>query len=72
MNYATLRPTCPINLLELCAVSVPVGLDPFGMPVGLQVVGRNGQDDVLLRVALAIERTLGTAEERMGTPPMVR
>lgn len=72
VNYATLRPTCPINLLELCAVSVPVGLDPFGMPVGLQVVGRHGQDDVLLGVALAIERTLGTAEERLGTPSMVR
>lgn len=70
VNYATLRPTCAVNLLEMCAISVPVGRDRAGMPVGLQVVGRNGHDEVLLGVALAIERLLGTPEERLGLPPL--
>ncbi len=69
VNYATLRPTCPVNLLELCAVTLPVGLDASGMPVGLQLVGRGGDDESLLGVALAVERVLGTAIERLGTPP---
>lgn len=72
VNYATLRPTCPVNLLELCAVSVPVGLDPSGMPVGLQIIGRHGEDETVLGVALAIERVLGTPETRLGIPPLAQ
>jgi aspartyl-tRNA(Asn)/glutamyl-tRNA(Gln) amidotransferase subunit A len=71
VNFATLRPTCPINMLGLCAISIPVGLDDAGMPVGLQLVGRAGEDEVLLGIALAAERVLGTAVERMGTPPLL-
>ncbi len=72
VNLATLRPTCPVNLLDLCAVSLPVGLDDAGMPVGLQLVARHGQDEALLGAALAAERVLGTAAARLGTPPLLR
>jgi aspartyl-tRNA(Asn)/glutamyl-tRNA(Gln) amidotransferase subunit A len=72
VNLATLRPTCPVNLLDLCAISLPVGLDHAGMPVGLQLVARHGQDEALLGAALAVERVLGTADERLGTPPLLR
>jgi aspartyl-tRNA(Asn)/glutamyl-tRNA(Gln) amidotransferase subunit A len=72
INATTLRPTCPINLLGLCAVSMPVGLDNAGMPVGLQLIGRGGQDETLLGAALAIERVLGTGAGRMGTPPLLK
>jgi aspartyl-tRNA(Asn)/glutamyl-tRNA(Gln) amidotransferase subunit A len=68
VNVATLRPTCPVNLLELCAVSIPVGLDGSGMPVGLQLVARGGDDESLLGAALAVERILGTGSDRMGAP----
>jgi aspartyl-tRNA(Asn)/glutamyl-tRNA(Gln) amidotransferase subunit A len=70
VNYATLRPACAINLLELCAISIPVGLDATGMPVGLQVVGRGGDDELLLGVALAIERAIGNGHDRLGQPPV--
>lgn len=70
VNVATLRPTCPVNLLELCAVSIPVGLDASGMPVGLQLVARGGDDESLLGIALAVEQVLGTATDRMGRPPL--
>ncbi|MDX1494779.1 MAG: amidase family protein, partial [Longimicrobiales bacterium] len=70
VNKSTLQPTCPVNMLGLCAISIPAGLDPNGMPVGLQLVARAGDDEALLGVALAAERVLGTARERMGTPEL--
>lgn len=72
VNAATLRPTCPVNLLELCAVTVPVGLDDAGMPVGLQFIAQGGEDEEVLAVALAFERALGTAAERLGSPEALR
>ena len=41
------------------------------MPVGLQLVAPAGQDERLLGVALAVERALGTAVERLGHPPAI-
>lgn len=70
-NAAILRPTYPISILGLCAISIPVGLDESGMPVGLQLVARGGRDEQLLGVALAAERVLGTARRRLGTPPLL-
>ena len=66
------RNTQPINLLELCAITLPVGLDAAGMPVGLQLVGRHGEDERLLAVALACEKVLGTGRERLGVAPLCR
>ena len=56
-------------MLGLCAVTIPVGLDRAGMPVSLQLVAAAGADEALLTAALAVERALGTARERLGTPP---
>lgn len=70
VNLTTLRPTCPVNLLELCAVTIPVGLDDAGMPVGLQFIAQGGEDEFLLGLALAVERSLGTGAERLGSPPL--
>jgi aspartyl-tRNA(Asn)/glutamyl-tRNA(Gln) amidotransferase subunit A len=67
-NVAALRPTCPISLLGLCAITLPVGRDGAGMPVGLQLVARGGWDEALLGVALAMERSVGPASERLGRP----
>jgi aspartyl-tRNA(Asn)/glutamyl-tRNA(Gln) amidotransferase subunit A len=56
-------------VLGLTALTLPVGLDLAGMPVGLQLVAPRGRDDRLLGIALAAERVLGTAAERLGSPP---
>ncbi len=69
VNAACLRPTCPVSMLDLCAVTVPVGLDDAGMPVGLQLVALGGEDETALAAALAVERVLGDALQRLGTPP---
>ncbi len=71
-NTAILRPTYPISVLGLTAISIPVGLDGNGMPIGLQLVAPGGQDEALLGVALAAEREFGTASQSLGHPPMTQ
>ena len=68
-NATALRPTCPISMLGLCAITLPVGLDGAGMPVGLQLIAPGGKDEALLGAALAVERVLGPAANTIGRPP---
>ena len=68
-NRAMLSNTCPVSYLGLCAVSLPVGLDEAGMPVGLQLVAPGTQDAQLLAWARAVEDALGKAADRLGTAP---
>jgi len=62
--------TQPVNQLRLSAITLPVALDVAGMPVGMQLITRGGNEAQLLSVALACEKALGTGRERIGTPPM--
>jgi aspartyl-tRNA(Asn)/glutamyl-tRNA(Gln) amidotransferase subunit A len=48
--------TYPFNLSGQPAATVPCGLTPDGLPVGLQIVGRPGADALVLRAAAAFER----------------
>jgi Asp-tRNA(Asn)/Glu-tRNA(Gln) amidotransferase A subunit family amidase len=50
--------TKPFNALGWPALSLPAGLDRDRLPMGLQVVGLPGNDDVVLRAAAALERLL--------------
>ncbi len=43
------------NYFGLPAISIPCGLDAKGLPVGLQIVGRQGDDGKLLQVAEVIQ-----------------
>jgi aspartyl-tRNA(Asn)/glutamyl-tRNA(Gln) amidotransferase subunit A len=60
----------PVNFLTLCAATLPVGLDRLGMPVGLQLIAKGGDDEQLVAIACAAERVLGTPSEILGAPPM--
>jgi aspartyl-tRNA(Asn)/glutamyl-tRNA(Gln) amidotransferase subunit A len=71
-NATVLSNAAPVNILGLCAISLPIGLDDHGMPVGLQLIAGAGRDRELLETALGLERLLGTARERIGTAPLVR
>ncbi len=70
INRLAARNTSVVNLLDLCALTLPVGLDQAGLPVGLQLVGRNDADTELLRCAGAVEEILGTPRRRIGVPPL--
>ncbi len=69
-NMRLVRNTNTASLLKLCAVTLPVALDAQGMPVGLQIVCPGGHDETALAIAMACERALGTARERLGVPPL--
>ncbi len=69
-NMLTLSNTMAGNSLNLCGITIPVGLDKAGMPVGLQLLSRLHNDDAMLAVALAVEAVIGTPAERMGNPPL--
>ncbi len=68
-NMLALRNTSIVNCLGQCAVTVPIALDAAGMPVGLQIIGRRGDDVRLLAIARSVERALGTAAVRLGPVP---
>jgi amidase len=54
-----LAPCRAVSVLRLPAVAVPAGRSADGLPVGVQVVGRQGADGSVLAVAELIERELG-------------
>jgi aspartyl-tRNA(Asn)/glutamyl-tRNA(Gln) amidotransferase subunit A len=48
--------TIPSNLAGHCAISVPFGVDPaHGLPIGVQVLGRELADALVFRVAQVLE-----------------
>jgi aspartyl-tRNA(Asn)/glutamyl-tRNA(Gln) amidotransferase subunit A len=47
--------TVPADLAGLPAVSVPAGLSPDGLPLGLQIIGRAFDEEMVLRVGAVIE-----------------
>jgi aspartyl-tRNA(Asn)/glutamyl-tRNA(Gln) amidotransferase subunit A len=58
--------TLPASLAGVPAVSVPCGLDPQGLPVGLQLVAPPFAESRLLAAAHAVEAVLG----RVGAPAL--
>ncbi|MGH9083533.1 MAG: amidase family protein, partial [Acidimicrobiales bacterium] len=53
------RFTYPFNLTRSPAATVCAGLTPSGVPVGLQLVGPQHADLVVLRAAAALEEAIG-------------
>jgi aspartyl-tRNA(Asn)/glutamyl-tRNA(Gln) amidotransferase subunit A len=71
-NRGIVHNLVPVNFLTLCAATLPVGLDRVGLPVGLQLIAKGGDDERLVAIACAVERVLGTPREILGTPPMCK
>jgi aspartyl-tRNA(Asn)/glutamyl-tRNA(Gln) amidotransferase subunit A len=51
--------TIPSNLAGACAISIPCGLAPDGLPVGFQIMGPPKEEASILRAAYALEQELG-------------
>jgi amidase len=60
-----MRYTQWFNLLAAPAAVMPVGCSPEGLPIGVQLVGRPFEDEVVLKVASVIDHEFGY------TPPPV-
>jgi aspartyl-tRNA(Asn)/glutamyl-tRNA(Gln) amidotransferase subunit A len=57
INALVLRNTSAVNVLDGCALSLPMRADG-GAPAGLMVAGRRGEDAMLLRIGAAVETVL--------------
>ena len=53
-----LRCTQPFNLSGHPAISLPSGMTPAGLPIGLQLAGHKGKTPALVQAALAVERLI--------------
>jgi aspartyl-tRNA(Asn)/glutamyl-tRNA(Gln) amidotransferase subunit A len=53
-----LRLNRPANLAGVPAISFPCGFTPAGLPIGLQLIGRNSAEPLLLQIAAAFERLI--------------
>ena len=51
--------TVPASLAGLPAISVPSGLSPHGLPLGLQLIAPAFQESILLRAASSLENCAG-------------
>lgn len=58
----------PFNLTGQPALSLPVGVTSAGLPVGLQLVGRLGDDELVLATGRLIEAELALAMAPPGQP----
>ncbi|MEX0830136.1 MAG: Asp-tRNA(Asn)/Glu-tRNA(Gln) amidotransferase subunit GatA [Nitrospirales bacterium] len=60
--------TIPASLAGLPAISVPCGLSDKGLPIGLQLVGRPFEENIVLRAAYAYEQATNWRSKR----PVIR
>jgi fatty acid amide hydrolase 2 len=51
--------TAILNVMQLPVTQVPLGLDPRGLPLGVQVAAGHGHDHLTLAVAHELERAFG-------------
>ncbi|MGH7082572.1 MAG: amidase [Acetobacteraceae bacterium] len=58
INLLVLKNTMPINLLDRCAISLPL-TPPGEPPVGLMLAGETMSDQRLFAIAAGVERALG-------------
>ena len=62
-----IAPTFVLSLTGLPVAVAPCGLDPEGLPVGLQLVGGSMAEEAVLTLAAAVQRT-----NPIGLPPLDR
>lgn len=70
-NILSLRNTSIANLMGLCAISMPIGKDKHGIPVGLQLMAAPNCEPKLLAIANLIEQHIGKPYEILGTPDLL-
>ena len=64
-TYIDWMETCyAISVTGMPAISVPCGFTPNGLPIGLQIVGRNQRDLGVLKLAHAFEQATQVGKRR--------
>ena len=70
-NGLCLRNTIAVNILDLCAVSLPCGFTHEGLPIGLQLIGHPHDEARLLRLARAFEQATDFHRQTPDLSPFV-
>jgi aspartyl-tRNA(Asn)/glutamyl-tRNA(Gln) amidotransferase subunit A len=71
MQYSD-QMTVGANHAGIPAISIPAGLDPQGLPIGVQFFGNDFREDLILRVAYAYEQATQQALWRQEIPQALR
>ena len=71
MQYAD-QLTVPANHAGIPGLSLPGGLDADRLPVGIQLLGPDFSEDVLLRIGRAYELATQTEDWRKVKPMVLR
>jgi Asp-tRNA(Asn)/Glu-tRNA(Gln) amidotransferase A subunit family amidase len=57
--FEAMMPVTPWNLLGLPAMTVPFGMSAEGLPIGVQLIGRPYEEELILDVAVRLEEARG-------------
>ncbi len=57
--FQAMMTVTPVNLLGLPALVVPFGMNEDGMPIGIQLVGRPWEEELLLEIGVRLEAARG-------------
>jgi Asp-tRNA(Asn)/Glu-tRNA(Gln) amidotransferase A subunit family amidase len=57
--FEAMMPVTPWNLLGLPAMTVPFGMSAEGLPIGVQLIGRPYEEELILEVAVRLEEARG-------------
>ena len=68
-NFTVLQNTCIANFMGLCGLTMPVGKDNNGMPIGLQMLAAPWKDNELIASGRSVERVIGNSLQLLGEPP---
>ena len=60
--------TCPINIAGVPALSVPCGFSKSGLPIGMQIIGPQFAEPVLLEIGAAYQRATGFHKKKPQIP----
>jgi Asp-tRNA(Asn)/Glu-tRNA(Gln) amidotransferase A subunit family amidase len=63
--FQAMMPSTPFNLLGLPAVVIPFGISAEGLPIGVQLVGRPYEEELILELAVRLENVRGP----LAAPP---
>jgi aspartyl-tRNA(Asn)/glutamyl-tRNA(Gln) amidotransferase subunit A len=71
LGAAWTRLTMPFNATGQPVLAIPCGLDPAGLPVGVQLAGKPGDEESLFRVGRAVEAVFDFSKSKPNFPALV-
>jgi amidase len=70
--FQAMMPATPSNLLGLPAIVIPFGVSSEGLPIGIQLVGRPYEEELIVDLAVRLEKARGPFPAPAGVLSSVR